>query len=73
MFLSSSLAVSRGGGESYTLYHFLRGPYGPQPSSPGYDHHDIRIDPEDPDQAIIGGDMGAPTTEVSDSNSRGGD
>ena len=62
-FLSSSFAVSRDGGESYTLYHFLRGPYGRQPSSPGYDHHDIWIDPEDPDRAVIGGDMGVHITE----------
>ena len=62
-FLSSSFAVSRDGGESYTLYHFLRGPYGRQPSSPGYDHHDIWIDPDDPDRAIIGGDMGVHITE----------
>ena len=62
-FLSSSFAVSRDGGENYTLYHFLRGPYGRQPSSPGYDHHDIWLDPEDPDRAIIGGDMGVHITE----------
>ncbi|MYG47988.1 MAG: sialidase [Gemmatimonadales bacterium] len=62
-FLSSSFAVSRDGGESYTLYHFLRGPHGRQPSSPGYDHHDIWIDPEDPNRAIIGGDMGVHITE----------
>ena len=62
-FLSSSFAVSRDGGENYTLYHFLRGPYGRQPSSPGYDHHDIWIDPEDPNRAIIGGDMGVHITE----------
>ena len=62
-FLSSSFAASRDGGESYTLYHFLRGRYGRQPSSPGYDHHDIWIDPEDSNRAIIGGDMGVHITE----------
>lgn len=62
-FLSSSFAVSRNGGEDYTLYHFLRGPYGRQPPSPGYDHHDIWIDPGDASRAIIGGDMGVQITE----------
>ena len=62
-FLSSSFAVSRDGGEQYTLYHFLRGPHGRQPPSPGYDHHDIWIDPEDASRAIVGGDMGVQITE----------
>ncbi len=62
-FLSSSFAVSRNGGENYTLYHFLRGPYGREPPSPGYDHHDIWIDPEDASRSIIGGDMGVHITE----------
>ncbi|WP_419859603.1 VPS10 domain-containing protein [Candidatus Palauibacter sp.] len=62
-FLSSSFAVSRDGGENYTLYHFLRGPYGRQPASPGYDHHDIWVDPEDARRVIIGGDMGVHITE----------
>ena len=58
-FLSSSFSVSRNGGETFTTGNLLGG----DPTSPGWDLHDIWIDPTDADRVIVVGDMGVAITE----------
>ena len=64
-FLSSSFSVSRNGGETYTSYNFLGGgPPGGDPAAPGWDLHDIWVDPTNADRVFIGGDSGVGITET---------
>ncbi len=58
-FLSSSFSVSRNGGETFETTNFLAG----DPSSPGWDLHDIWVDPYNSDRVIVVGDGGVAITE----------
>ncbi len=57
-FLSSSFSVSLNGGETHTTGNFLG-----DPSQPGWDLHDIWIDPTDGDRMIMAFDGGVTLTE----------
>ena len=58
-FLSGNFSRSLNGGESAESYNFLRN----QRESPGWDHHDMWIDPTDADRMIIGFDGGITLSE----------
>ncbi len=63
-FLSSSFSVSRDGGATYEMFNFLGGgPPGGDPAAPGWDLHDIWVDPTNADRVFIGGDSGVAITE----------
>ena len=63
-FLSSSFSVSRDGGATYEMFNFLGGgPLGGDPQAPGWDLHDIWVDPGNSDRVFIGGDSGVAITE----------
>jgi len=57
-FLSSSYSVSLNGGETFTTSNFL----GDQ-TSPGWDLHDIWLDPADGDRSLLAFDGGVSITE----------
>ncbi len=57
-FLSSSFAWSLNGGETHETSNFLR-----DKSSPGWDLHDIWIDPTNGDRIVLGFDGGVALTE----------
>jgi len=57
-FLSSSFSWSLNGGETHTTTNFLR-----DKSSPGWDFHDIWLDPTNGDRFILGYDGGVAVTE----------
>ncbi|MDH3732557.1 MAG: sialidase [Gemmatimonadota bacterium] len=58
-FLSSSYSVSRNGGETHDTFNF----FGDQWRSPGWDHHDMWIDPTNGDRFAIAFDGGVTITE----------
>ncbi|MFV1988038.1 MAG: sialidase [Gemmatimonadota bacterium] len=58
-FLSSSYSVSLNGGETHETLNF----FGDQWASPGWDHHDIWIDPTNGDRFAIAFDGGVTITE----------
>ena len=62
-FLSSAFGVSLDGGATVATRHFLRGLIGGNPDAPGFDLHDMWVDPFDAGRMIIGGDMGVAITE----------
>jgi hypothetical protein len=57
-FLSSSYSVSLNGGETHTTSNYLG-----DTSAPGWDHHDMWIDPTDGDRFVIAFDGGVTITE----------
>ncbi|MCH7776581.1 MAG: sialidase [Gemmatimonadetes bacterium] len=58
-FLSSNFSRSLNGGETHESFNFLRN----QRDSPGWDHHDMWIDPTNADRMIIGFDGGVALSE----------
>ena len=62
-FMSAPLGISLDGGETFATRHFLRGLIGGNPDAPGFDLHDIWVDPFDGDRIVIGSDMGVAITE----------
>lgn len=58
-FLSSNFSRSLNGGKTHESFNFLRN----QRDSPGWDHHDMWIDPTNADRMIIGFDGGVALSE----------